>query len=120
MEQEAASAMKNRRDVGRKEMIAEMKKKGKQGKKGPACEIMDVTDAERERGKYVDKYKEKKELEARMLEPQEQAKKKVEHKVKKSKSPQEKPAWVDVVAPEKIDTMKSEIEFAPDEEYKDE
>ena len=50
-------------------MRADMKKKAKQGKK-PKVECMEVTEAERERGHYVDAYKEKKELQAQMLEPQ--------------------------------------------------
>lgn len=48
-------------------MRADMKKKAKKAK-APSFEIMDVTEAEREKGRKVDEYKARKELEARQLE----------------------------------------------------
>ena len=45
-------------------MRAEIQKKAKAAKKAPAFEVLDVPEAERERGKRVEAYQQKKELEA--------------------------------------------------------
>ena len=66
----AKASMKSKRDAEREQMRADMKKKAKKAK-GPAFEVLDVTEAERGVGEKVDAYRAKKQLEARALEPQE-------------------------------------------------
>ena len=45
-------------------MRAEIQKKAKKAKKAPGFELLDMPEAERERGKRVEEYQQKKALEA--------------------------------------------------------